>query len=208
MHRPCNWDRTGRSTCRGADRRSWGSSTIRTRSAWTVTTKRPARTSPGPASTGCRRSFSRFLRRRPISQLPRTRPSSSLRQILRRPYNTSTTEVLAQVKFTSVPTDGTLAVSGAPVSTDDEVAAEDLADLTYTPDTYFHGDDSFEWQGNSGGAYNFTGTFSIEVTPVASAARGDAPVDGHRRPADNRRPWWLLPTPTTAPRSRTSRSHP
>ena len=82
-------------------------------------------------------------------------------------YNDSTSKVLVQVKIITVPDEGTLAVSGTPVSVNDEFSVAELDNLTYTPDHYYHGDDSFKWQGNSGGAYNFTGTFLIEVTPVA-----------------------------------------
>ncbi len=83
------------------------------------------------------------------------------------PYNDVTSETLMQVQLTSVPTNGTLTVGSTPVANNDELDVADLDNLTYTPDDYFNGNDTFEWQGNSGGSYNFNGTFTVEVTAVA-----------------------------------------
>ena len=83
------------------------------------------------------------------------------------PYNDTTTETLAQVKFTSVPDNGTLTIDGTEVAANDEALVAELDTLVYTPDDYFNGSDSFTWEGNSGEDYNFNGTFTVEVTPVA-----------------------------------------
>ena len=62
---------------------------------------------------------------------------------------------LATVRVESIPAHGALALAGSPVVASQEIAASDLATLSYTPASDWHGSDSFQYNATGGAAWNF-----------------------------------------------------
>ncbi|MFB9847118.1 DUF4347 domain-containing protein, partial [Oceanisphaera arctica] len=81
--------------------------------------------------------------------------------------------VLSQVKITSLPTNGSLTLSGATVTVEQVITSAQYDLLTYTPDENFNGEDGFNWQGYDGEAYSADISYDLTVSPV-----NDAPVFG------------------------------
>ena len=84
-------------------------------------------------------------------------------------------DTLASVKIATLPADGSLTLSGAPVTTDRTLAAADLGNLTFTPAANASGDPytTFTFRVSdgtveSGDAY----TMTVDVTPVNDTPTG------------------------------------
>ncbi|MGA7934488.1 MAG: bluetail domain-containing putative surface protein, partial [Kovacikia sp.] len=81
-------------------------------------------------------------------------------------------DTLTTVKFTSLPANGTLKLSGVNVSPNVDIAVADLGSLTFTPDANFNGPVSFAWNGSDGKTYATTpAAVNLTLLPV-----NDAPV--------------------------------
>ena len=79
-------------------------------------------------------------------------------------------DTLQTIKITSLPTNGTLKLSGVAVSVDDEIAVADLANLTYVPNADYNGSDSFGWTGADAIEYAAVGgTVSLTISAVNDA---------------------------------------
>lgn len=75
-------------------------------------------------------------------------------------------DALKIVKIVSLPTHGTLKLSGRNVQVGEEILYVDLDALTYTPSANYNGADSFRWNGSDGEAYaESAATFSLTITP-------------------------------------------
>ncbi len=70
---------------------------------------------------------------------------------------------LATVKITSLPANGELALNGTAVAINQEIAAANLGQLTFTPDTNWNGDTSFAWTASDGTDYALTGAM-VNIT--------------------------------------------
>src|SRR6266540_1591627 len=81
---------------------------------------------------------------------------------------------LAKIQVTSLPTNGTLKLSGADVTLNQEIVAASLGSLTFTPNANWNGTTSFGWNGSDGTAYAASGA-SVTIT---IAALNDAPANG------------------------------
>ncbi|MBR9858277.1 MAG: DUF4347 domain-containing protein, partial [Gammaproteobacteria bacterium] len=81
--------------------------------------------------------------------------------------------VLSQVKITSLPTHGSLSLSGTAISADQIITSEQYDLLTYTPNENFNGEDGFNWQGYDGEEYGADTSYDLTVSPV-----NDAPIFG------------------------------
>ena len=80
---------------------------------------------------------------------------------------------LTTVRIDSLPAHGDLQLNASDVSLNQEIAAGDLGNLTYSPDANWNGSDSFDWNGSDGSAYaSASATVEITVTAV-----NDAPVN-------------------------------
>ncbi len=78
-------------------------------------------------------------------------------------------QTLQAVQIVTVPTHGTLQVSGVPVVAGQEIPAADLANLTYQPAAGYVGNDSFTWDGSDGALYSLLpATVSLTVDPAGS----------------------------------------
>ncbi len=75
---------------------------------------------------------------------PLTMDGDSFRQAFRAPDGG---DALDTVQVTSLPLHGLLALDGVPVVADQEISADDLDDLTYSPASGYVGPDSFLWTG-------------------------------------------------------------
>ncbi|MBF0124962.1 MAG: DUF4347 domain-containing protein, partial [Magnetococcales bacterium] len=62
-------------------------------------------------------------------------------------------DALAKVKITSLPSNGTLRLSGTTVTLDQEIIASNLSNLSYAPTANWNGSDSFGWNGYDGTVY-------------------------------------------------------
>jgi hypothetical protein len=79
-------------------------------------------------------------------------------------------DTLASIKITSLPTNGTLELSGAAVSVGQEILRADLGSLTYTPNVNYTGSDSFGYNGSDGAAYAATGA-NVNITVLTKAQK-------------------------------------
>ena len=73
---------------------------------------------------------------------------------------------LSQIKITSLPTNGTLQLSGVTILNNAVIASSDYTYLTYTPSSNYNGDDIFIWQGWNGSVYSADVNYNITVTAV------------------------------------------
>ncbi len=81
---------------------------------------------------------------------------------------------LAKIQVTSLPANGTLKLSGADVTLNQEIVAASLGSLTFAPNANWNGTTSFGWNGSDGTAYAASGA-SVTIT---IAALNDAPANG------------------------------
>ncbi|MBD2461517.1 tandem-95 repeat protein [Oscillatoria sp. FACHB-1407] len=81
-------------------------------------------------------------------------------------------DTLNQLRITSLPTNGTLRLSGAAVTVNQVIPVAQIADLTYTPNPQFNGTDSFGWTGSDGTSFAATAS----TVTLAIAAVNDAPT--------------------------------
>ncbi|OIN13828.1 DUF4347 domain-containing protein, partial [Oceanisphaera psychrotolerans] len=79
--------------------------------------------------------------------------------------------VLSQVKITSLPTNGSLTLSGTTVTVEQVITSAQYDLLTYTPDENFNGEDGFNWQGYDGETYSADISYELNVGAV-----NDAPI--------------------------------
>jgi Cadherin-like domain/Calx-beta domain/RTX calcium-binding nonapeptide repeat (4 copies) len=79
---------------------------------------------------------------------------------------------LTQIKITSLPTNGTLLLSGATLSLGQVIPVSELDNLTFTPDLNFNGNVSFGWNGFDGTSYSN----SPALVTLAIASINDAPT--------------------------------
>ena len=78
---------------------------------------------------------------------------------------------LSKIKITSLSANGTLKLSGTAVTANQEIAAADIGNLTFTPDANFNGTTSFSWNGSDGSDYaTANATVDLTVNPVNDAA--------------------------------------
>ena len=70
---------------------------------------------------------------------------------------------LVSVEITSLPTNGTLKLSGFTVAVNQAIAASNLSNLTYTPNTGYIGSDGFGWNGSDGTMYA-AGAANVDIT--------------------------------------------
>ncbi|MBF0125128.1 MAG: DUF4347 domain-containing protein, partial [Magnetococcales bacterium] len=85
-------------------------------------------------------------------------------------FNDPDSDVLARVKITSLPSNGTLRLSGAAVTLNQEIVAANLGNLSYVPNSNWSGNDSFGWNGYDGTVYaSSAATVTLAVNPVNDA---------------------------------------
>lgn len=84
---------------------------------------------------------------------------------------------MTKIKVTSLPLNGSLKLSGTPVSINDEILLADLVNLTYTPAANWNGSTSFGWNGFDGAVYAATAaSVNITVNPVNDSPVINSPV--------------------------------
>jgi hypothetical protein len=75
---------------------------------------------------------------------------------------------LRTIKIVSLPSHGVLTLHGTGVSLDQEIVAEQLGMLTYTPDSGYMGADSLQWNGSDGSLYAVSAaTVNLSITATA-----------------------------------------
>jgi len=75
--------------------------------------------------------------------------------------------LLSSVKFTTLPADGILRLSGVDITADQEIVAANLSNISFVPDTNWSGATSFHWNGSDGTDYSTTaGKVDISISPV------------------------------------------
>ncbi|HIK09829.1 MAG TPA: DUF4347 domain-containing protein, partial [Oscillatoriaceae cyanobacterium M33_DOE_052] len=74
---------------------------------------------------------------------------------------------LNKIQITSLPTNGTLQLSGTNVTLNQEITAANIPNLTFTPTTDYNGNTSFTWNASDGSSYATTdATANLTVTAV------------------------------------------
>lgn len=68
-------------------------------------------------------------------------------------FSDADSDTLQKIQVTALSADGVLKLNGAAVTLDQEIAAADLDNLTFTPNSNFAGLTSFSWNGSDGLAY-------------------------------------------------------
>jgi photosystem II stability/assembly factor-like uncharacterized protein len=92
---------------------------------------------------------------------------------------------LAKVKVISVPTHGTLRVSGNAVALNTELSAAELAALTYTPASDFVGTDQWDYSASDGTSYSNSAHVMITISLVTSVAEQiSSPITFYPNPVD------------------------
>jgi Ca2+-binding RTX toxin-like protein len=77
---------------------------------------------------------------------------------------------LAKIQITSLPTGGTLSLSGVAVTLNQEITAANLGSLAFTPNANANGTITFGWNGSDGTSYATAGsTVSMAIAPVNDA---------------------------------------
>ncbi|MEO5330577.1 MAG: tandem-95 repeat protein [Magnetococcus sp. YQC-5] len=88
-------------------------------------------------------------------------------------------DVLNKIQITSLPANGTLALSGVAVTVNQEIHSGDLGLLTFTPNTNWSGTTSFAWKGSDGLAYaEAPATFSLTLNSVNHLPTGTVTLTG------------------------------
>jgi len=62
-------------------------------------------------------------------------------------------DAMIKIKVVTLPANGSLKLSGVPVTVGSEIAATNLSNLTFTPDANWNGSTSFDWNGFDGTVY-------------------------------------------------------
>lgn len=79
-------------------------------------------------------------------------------------------DALAKIQITSLPTNGTLRLSGVDVTLNQEISAASLGSLTFVPTANYNGGASFSWNGSDGLDYAVTGAnVNLTLTAVNDA---------------------------------------
>ncbi len=78
---------------------------------------------------------------------------------------------LSKIKVTTLPTHGTLKLSGTNITLNQEITSTSFANITYTPTANYAGSDSFKISGYDGTVWSDNSTINLTVTNV-----NDAPV--------------------------------
>ncbi|OKH52130.1 hypothetical protein NIES2101_15965 [Calothrix sp. HK-06] len=82
---------------------------------------------------------------------------------------------LSKIKITSLPTNGILKLSGADITLNQEIAATDIVNLTFTPGANFNGTINFSWNASDGSVYAAKdSTLTLTINPI-----NDTPVLGN-----------------------------
>ncbi len=77
---------------------------------------------------------------------------------------------LNKIKITSIPTNGTLKLSGTNVALNQEILLASISSLTFTPTADYNGSSSFTWNGSDGSNYATTdATANLTVNPINDA---------------------------------------
>ena len=72
------------------------------------------------------------------------------------------------MKITTLPTEGTLALSGTAVAANQAIPIGSVSSLVYTPNSGYTGSDSFGWNGSDG--TNYAAAPSVNITVTSSSA--------------------------------------
>ncbi len=72
---------------------------------------------------------------------------------------------LVKIKIVSLPANGTLKLGDANVGANDQINVGNLGALRYVPNTYFYGEDTFNWAGSDGTLYSPPAQVILTVTP-------------------------------------------
>lgn len=72
-------------------------------------------------------------------------------------------DALSKIKVTSLPADGTVKLSGAPIAVNQEIDAANLGNLAFTPNSGWTGTTTFGWNGYDGMTYAASGA-SVNIT--------------------------------------------
>ncbi len=81
-------------------------------------------------------------------------------------FNDNDGDSLTEIQINSLPSSGTLAVGGTPVTLGATVSAANLMNLTYVPAANVSGDFTFSWSANDGTVFSPTGTITMSVAAV------------------------------------------
>ena len=89
-------------------------------------------------------------------------------------YTDTENDPMTQIRIVSLPANGTLKISGVPVTAGDIISVANIANLTFTPNANWNGSTSFDWNGYDGNLYAVINEqVNLTVTPV-----NDPPVAG------------------------------
>ena len=86
-------------------------------------------------------------------------------------YSDLDEDPLTKIQITSLPANGTLTLSETPVTVNQEIATADLNNLTFEPESKWHGNSSFGWKGFDGFEYSVDGAnvnMLIDTPPIVS----------------------------------------
>ena len=95
-------------------------------------------------------------------------------------YSDADNDKMTQIQITSLPNNGTLKLSATAVIVNQEIAVENLDDLTFEPQSKWHGNSSFGWKGFDGFEYSVDAAnvnMLIDTPPVVSDISKSGPRD-------------------------------
>ena len=95
-------------------------------------------------------------------------------------YSDADNDKMTKIQITSLPNNGTLKLSKTAVIVDQEIAVENLGDLTFEPESKWHGRSSFNWKGFDGFEYSVDAAnvnMLIDTPPVVSDISKSGPRD-------------------------------
>lgn len=85
---------------------------------------------------------------------------------------------LEKIRIASLPTHGTLNLSGAPVSVSQEIPSANYGNLVYTPDANFHGNDLFTFEAYVDPNYLPAVNANLIVAPINDLPTGTVSISG------------------------------
>ncbi len=94
--------------------------------------------------------------------------------ILNFTYSDNDSDPLAKIKIPTLPTHGTLKLNGTPITANQEIPANEISNLTYTPNANYNGTDTFTFSASDGTDWSTADIMTVNINAVNDAPSAPA----------------------------------